>query len=144
MRPKVTDWLYNPTKSNLGITQAERKMALEDVSTIVFGVVASVLALITILQAYLKGRGSRGRYPADRSKTGRWNNSNVDHIRTGLRSSPTMVRSSTHTPNQLRWPKSTLDPLGPAQYTSGDGTCLATLAGSWYHVAARASSSRIE
>jgi hypothetical protein len=38
-------------------------MTSEDILTIIFGIVASVLALTTILQAYLKGRASRRRYP---------------------------------------------------------------------------------
>lgn len=44
-------------------------MASGDTPTIVFGVIASFLALVTILQACFKGRQSRGRHPAAGSKT---------------------------------------------------------------------------
>lgn len=48
---------------DLKVTEVQWKMTSEDILTIIFGIVASVLALITILQAYLKGRAPRGRYP---------------------------------------------------------------------------------
>lgn len=51
-------------------TQVKREMASKDTPTIIFGVIASFLALVTILQACFKGRQSRGTYPAAGSKTG--------------------------------------------------------------------------
>lgn len=114
------------------------------VPTIVFGVIASVLALVTILQAYLRGHGSRGRHPADRGKTVRINTSNMSHSRTGLRSSPPLVRSSTCTTNHPRWSKSALDALDPGQFTYSDGACSTTLGGSCHPRATKAGSSTRE
>lgn len=116
-------------------------MTSEDILTIAFGVIASVLALATILQAYFEGYGSRGRFPGHCSKTGRYNTSNLGHVRTRLTSSPTLVRPNIPTPSYPQQSKSVPGAPGQAQNTSIDGACLTTMAGPWSPRLTTASSS---